>query len=458
MPTNNFKLFDEKKANMMSDDDYAINQQRLNGVQSGVASSQLQNKTLYQTALMCYALAQIMASNGYDANDADAVSTFVNNMSRTMVQKVLDMATTADVDAGTSETKYINPKVLKNVYDALSPIKGSGEPTENTKANVGQLYIDLDTGTTFTCISVSGDKRSWKAFKYATKVIKTEIVTQSGVWKVPEGVLSADVLCIGGGGGESSNNAGGGGGGYLAQKVVDLKNVSSVNITIGAAGSKNSNGGITSFGSFLSANGGGHGIASGNNASGGDGGSGGGGLYLSGGKAQYGGGGGGGYGANGGNGGQYGGGGGGGGGGGNGGSGGQYGGNGGNGGGLNSAGKNGSNGTNTVNLDLLFVGAGSGGSGYGGNQGGGGGGGGYGGNGGKAMSFGAGGGGGYGGNGGNSGTNSGGGGGGYGGNGGNGGQYGGGGGGYGQENYGCGGGQGSKSKRGVVVIRYAVYE
>ena len=49
MPINNFKLFDEKKANMMSDDDYATNQQRLNGVQSGVASSQLQNKTLYQT-------------------------------------------------------------------------------------------------------------------------------------------------------------------------------------------------------------------------------------------------------------------------------------------------------------------------------------------------------------------------------------------------------------------------
>ena len=97
MPINNFKLFDEKKANMMSDDDYAINQQRLNGVQSGVASSQLQNKTLYQTALMCYALAQLMAANGYDANDADAVSTFVNNMSQTMVQKVVDKATDEDM-------------------------------------------------------------------------------------------------------------------------------------------------------------------------------------------------------------------------------------------------------------------------------------------------------------------------------------------------------------------------
>ena len=46
MPTNNFKLFDENKANIMSDTEYNKNTQRLNGVQAGVASSQLQNKTL----------------------------------------------------------------------------------------------------------------------------------------------------------------------------------------------------------------------------------------------------------------------------------------------------------------------------------------------------------------------------------------------------------------------------
>lgn len=97
MPTNNFKLFDEKKANMMTDEEYAINQQRLNGVQSGVASSQLQNKTLYQTALMCYALAQLMTANGYDANDANAVSTFVNNLSLSVLQKVVDKASADDI-------------------------------------------------------------------------------------------------------------------------------------------------------------------------------------------------------------------------------------------------------------------------------------------------------------------------------------------------------------------------
>ena len=46
MASTNFKLFDENKTNMMSDTEYNINTQRLNGVQAGIASSQLQNKTL----------------------------------------------------------------------------------------------------------------------------------------------------------------------------------------------------------------------------------------------------------------------------------------------------------------------------------------------------------------------------------------------------------------------------
>ena len=128
MPINNFKLFDENKANMMTDDDYAINQQRLNGVQSGVASSQLQNKTLYQTALMCYALAQLMAANGHDANDANAVSTFVNNLSQSMVQKVVDKATDEDISSA-NDNKWVSAGKLKYFKNSIVQIKsyiGSG--------------------------------------------------------------------------------------------------------------------------------------------------------------------------------------------------------------------------------------------------------------------------------------------------------------------------------------------
>ena len=153
MPTNNFKLFDENKANMMTDDDYAINQQRLNGVQSGVASSQLQNKTLYQTALMCYALAQLMAANGYDANDANAVSTFVNNLSLSMVQKVVDKASANDV-ANQVAGKWVDAKQLgelkADIADNYLPLLGgtmlgdlilNRDPTQSLQAATKQ-YVD----------------------------------------------------------------------------------------------------------------------------------------------------------------------------------------------------------------------------------------------------------------------------------------------------------------------------
>ena len=157
MPTNNFKLFDEKKANMMTDEEYAINQQRLNGVQSGVASSQLQNKTLYQTALMCYALAQLMAANGYDANDANAVSTFVNNLSLSMVQKVVDKASATDV-ANQVADKWVDAKQLgelkTDVADNYLPLLGGtmigdlilhSDPIFSLQAATKQ-YVDKRSG------------------------------------------------------------------------------------------------------------------------------------------------------------------------------------------------------------------------------------------------------------------------------------------------------------------------
>ena len=113
MAVNNIKIFDQNKANMLSDEAYNSNTQRINGVQQGIASSQLQNKTLYQVSLVAYAIGQMMQANGLDANDADAVSTFANNMSQTIMQKVLDKANSDEAIAGTNNTKFITPSTLK---------------------------------------------------------------------------------------------------------------------------------------------------------------------------------------------------------------------------------------------------------------------------------------------------------------------------------------------------------
>ena len=119
MATNNIKIFDQNKANMLTDEAYNTSTQRLNGVQQGIASSQLQNKTLYQVSLVAYAIGQMMQANGLNANDADAVSTFAGNLSNTIVQKILDKADATEAKNFTVNNKFITPQTWKAAYDFM---------------------------------------------------------------------------------------------------------------------------------------------------------------------------------------------------------------------------------------------------------------------------------------------------------------------------------------------------
>lgn len=136
MPSSNILLFDANKANMMSDEQYNTNIQRLNGVQSGIASSQLQNKTLYQVSLVAYAIAQIMNQNGFDANDTAAVSAFVANLSGTMLQKVVDLASTQEAQAGVATGKWMSPALVKTAIDTLAA-KAQNILSSETKTALG---------------------------------------------------------------------------------------------------------------------------------------------------------------------------------------------------------------------------------------------------------------------------------------------------------------------------------
>lgn len=120
MPANNFKIFDQNKANLLSDTEYANATQRLNGVQTGVASSQLNNKFAYQVSLVAYAIAQIMNQNGLDATDTLSVSAFVGNLGGSLLQKVADKASTAEAVAGVVANKYISPATMKAAALLLS--------------------------------------------------------------------------------------------------------------------------------------------------------------------------------------------------------------------------------------------------------------------------------------------------------------------------------------------------
>lgn len=259
----------------------------------------------------------------------------------------------------------------------------------------------------------------------------TEIITQTTTWTPPDGTVEITVrLFGGGGGGGKGGNAydgyyygaggGGGGGGYMKVQNVAVTPGQAYPITIGAGGAASRNGGATSFGTLLSANGGSGGSAASTNSNG---------YYLYGGAGGNGGSGGGGGGGNsssgrGGAGGT-----------------GSHGGNGGGGGGSTySKGGNGSAG-----VSVADIGNGSGGTGGTGNQhggGGGGGGGGYGGTGSNGSNS-------------NYGSGYGGGGGGYGnyGKGGNGGSGGGNGTGSAES-----GSSGSSGTSGICIITYWKYE
>ena len=151
MPTNNFKLFDENKTNILTDAEYASNTQRQNGVQTGVASSKLNNKFSYQTSLVAYAIAQIMNANGKNASDADAVATFVANLQGSLVQKVLDCASSAEAIAGVINNKYITPATMKAAALMLAggtmtgPLYLSRDPVEPLEAATKQ-WVEGATG------------------------------------------------------------------------------------------------------------------------------------------------------------------------------------------------------------------------------------------------------------------------------------------------------------------------
>lgn len=157
MATSNIKLFDENKGNMMGDTEYGTNTQRLNGVQQGIASSQLNNKFSYQTSLVAYALAQIMMQNGFNANDSDAVTTFVSNMSSTLLQKVTDKANKTMAEAGTDDSHFMTPLQVKNAINSIVPLLDSIAST-STK----QLYGLGAEATPNDILSILSDSALYK--------------------------------------------------------------------------------------------------------------------------------------------------------------------------------------------------------------------------------------------------------------------------------------------------------
>lgn len=191
MPTNNFKLFDQNKANILSDTEYSNATQRLNGVQAGVASSQLNNKFAYQVSLVAYAIAQIMNQNGLDATDTLSVSAFVGNLGGSLLQKVADKASTAEAVAGVVANKYISPATMKAAALLLSGGVMSGTLNMNNN-KITNLPIPTSNSEPATKGYVDGNAFVSKKVKLFDLTITPSNKNPSAL--IPEIRLGSDTL------------------------------------------------------------------------------------------------------------------------------------------------------------------------------------------------------------------------------------------------------------------------
>lgn len=183
---------------------------------------------------------------------------------------------------------------FEGVYNSFSMVTvDAREPKPTDTGKPGHLWIDNADASDnkyriYICLGGSGNNIVWSMLSYIRKRRMTKIFTQSTSWVAPEGIVGdVHIIAIGGGGGctnESTEGAnircGGGGSGYVEQYTGAIVSGKKYDITIGDGGAYGvarygtvgTAGGITSFGTILSASGGGIGRT----YYGGDGGSGGG--------------------------------------------------------------------------------------------------------------------------------------------------------------------------------------
>lgn len=70
-PQSNFQIFAESATDMQTDAEYSTDSQRINGVEPGLAKSELHNKLYRQATVMVAALAQVLVERGFSAMDND---------------------------------------------------------------------------------------------------------------------------------------------------------------------------------------------------------------------------------------------------------------------------------------------------------------------------------------------------------------------------------------------------
>lgn len=98
--TNNFSIFAEQSDNVLSEQEYAENSARINGVQSGIASSALHNTSMFQVSAMTKAIADMLEENGYNADYTDPAG-LANSVKASQSDMLLSYSGALTVPKGT---------------------------------------------------------------------------------------------------------------------------------------------------------------------------------------------------------------------------------------------------------------------------------------------------------------------------------------------------------------------
>lgn len=147
MPTNDFKtVADGGGANVLSQSDYlALATYLSNGWSSGIVPSNQLNKTLRQTSVMSYVLAQfILNQSGNDVLDNGTPATIIDNLVRA-VQLVSQGAFDAYTDSGTGNAYVITTVPATTAYrnNQLFAVRATHGNTGAATFNAGAGVIPL---------------------------------------------------------------------------------------------------------------------------------------------------------------------------------------------------------------------------------------------------------------------------------------------------------------------------
>ena len=160
---NEFLIFDENNQNTMTNQAYSTDDQRLNGVSTGIARSALYNKTMRQSSVMVNAIAKYLSEKGYDVkeDDSELYKLFSNVISPVGmgVGDVLYLDETEETEYDWEYVNECNPTkgfFLNSTYNMNATSGKYSAYNIKSKNNVivitnkGKLEVSNNNGVSFT--------------------------------------------------------------------------------------------------------------------------------------------------------------------------------------------------------------------------------------------------------------------------------------------------------------------